>query len=74
MLEWVTQEKRILLTHDTATMPTHAYQRVKDGKALLGVFIINDALPIGQVIEELLTIAEASTIEEWENQVVFLPL
>jgi hypothetical protein len=74
VLEWVAQEGRILLTHDTRTMPNHAYQRVKGGNALPGVFVINDQMPIGQAIEELLTIIGASNAAEWENLVVFLPL
>ena len=36
VLEWAAQERRILLTHDTRTMPNHAYERVKDGKPLPG--------------------------------------
>ncbi len=51
MLEWVAQEGRILLTHDTRTMPNHAYERVKIGKSMLGVFVVNDDMPIGQAIE-----------------------
>jgi Domain of unknown function (DUF5615) len=74
VLAWTAREGRILLTDDVRTMPTHAYQRVKDGELLVGVFIISDQLSVGPIIEELLIIAEASTMDEWENQVVFLPL
>jgi hypothetical protein len=74
VLEWVAKEGRILLTHDTRTMPDHAYERVKQEKPMPGVFIINDQLPIGQVIEELLIIVGASDASEWENLVVFFPL
>lgn len=28
VLEWATQEERIVLTHDVATMTTFAYQRI----------------------------------------------
>lgn len=74
VLEWVAIENRILLTHDARTMPSHAYQRVKDGKPMLGVFIINSQMAIGQAIDELLTIIEASEMREYENLVVYLPL
>jgi predicted nuclease of predicted toxin-antitoxin system len=74
LLEWAAKEGRILLTHDTRTMPNYAYQRLREGKPLAGVFIINDHLPIGQVVNELLAVAGASEPEEWENRVVFLPL
>lgn len=39
-----------------------------------GVFAINDDIPLGQVIEELLTVIGASDAGEWENLVVFFPL
>jgi hypothetical protein len=74
VLEWVAHEGRILLTHDARTMPNHAYERVNIGKPMLGVFVVNDEMPIGQAIEELLTVIGASDTNEWENLVVFFPL
>jgi hypothetical protein len=74
VLEWAAKEGRILLTHDVRTMPNHANERITTGKSLPGVFIVNDQMPIGKAIEELLTVIGASEADEWENLVVFFPL
>ncbi len=39
-----------------------------------GIFILNDKLTIGQNINELIIIAEASFDDEYQNQIVHLPL
>jgi hypothetical protein len=74
VLGWLAKEVRILLTHDVKTMPNYAYQRVKLGLPMFGVIIVRKQMPVGQAIEELLTILGASEASEWENRVVFLPL
>jgi predicted nuclease of predicted toxin-antitoxin system len=74
ILEWAAKEGRILLTHDRATVPDFAYQRVRDGQPLAGVFVIGDRMPVGQAIDELLVLADCSEPPEWINLVLFLPL
>jgi hypothetical protein len=74
VLEWAAQEGRILFTHDASTMTHHAYERVRAGKPMPGVFEVSRDLPIGQVIEDILLLAEASVEGEWEGQVRYLPL
>jgi hypothetical protein len=74
ILEWAAREGRILLTHDLETMTKYAAERIAQGLPLAGVVFIKDSLPIGDVIEDLLTIAQASEASEWENRTQFLPL
>lgn len=74
VLEWAAQAGRILLTHDIKTMPRYAYERVKDGKAMPGVVAIHEDAGIGEVIADFLIIVGASTAQDFENQVVYLPL
>ncbi len=38
VLEWAAQTGRVLLTHDVATITRYAYERVRDGKPMPGVF------------------------------------
>ena len=73
VLEWAAKEERILLTHDTRTMPDFAYARVREHKPLPGVFVVNDQAPTGQVIDDLLIVLSASEADEWENRVIYLP-
>ncbi len=74
VLEWAVQNKRILLTHDVSTMTAHAYERVRDGKSMPGVFEVGRNVPIGTAIEDILLLAECSLEGEWEGQVRYLPL
>ncbi|HZJ04729.1 MAG TPA: DUF5615 family PIN-like protein [Nocardioidaceae bacterium] len=74
VLAWAAEEKRILLTHDVATMSRYAYDRVEEGLPMPGVFEIPTSLPLALGIEELVLIAEVSLDGEWEGQVRYLPL
>src|SRR5207302_7922652 len=74
ILEWAAQSGRVLLTHDVATMTRYAYDRVRDGKPMPGVFEVGRRVPIGVAIDEIVLLAECSLDEEWEGQVRYLPL
>jgi predicted nuclease of predicted toxin-antitoxin system len=74
ILDWAASNGRILLTHDRATMPDFAYERLARGQAMLGVFVINDRMPVRQVIDELLLLNDCSEQDEWKGIVLYLPL
>jgi hypothetical protein len=74
ILTWAAQTERILLTHDAATMPRHARERVGAVLRMPGMILVPDTMPIGQAIEEILLLAQCSREGEWEGQVVYLPL
>ena len=74
VLAWAATEGRILFTHDVSTMTRFAYERIAAGLAMPGVFEVSPLLPVRDVIEEMLLIAEASVEGEWEAQVRYLPL
>jgi hypothetical protein len=74
VLEWAAKEGRVLLTQDVTTITHHAYERVKAGKSMPGVFEVSRAVPIGTAIEDILLLAECSFEGEWEGQVRYLPL
>jgi hypothetical protein len=74
ILEWAAENHRILLTHDRATIPDFAYQRVVDAQPMPGVFVLNDRLPVNRAIEELVMLDECSEQDEWDTRVVYVPL
>ncbi|NUM76821.1 DUF5615 family PIN-like protein [candidate division KSB1 bacterium] len=74
VLEWAAQQSRVLLTHDVTTITHYAYDRIKSCLGMPGVFEVGYALPVGQVINDLLLIAECSLDGEWEGQIHYLPL
>ena len=74
ILEWAARERRIVLTHDTATMTRFAYERLRSGLPMPGIFEVRESLPVGAAIADILLLAGASRDDEWEGQVHYLPL
>ena len=74
ILEWAASENRVLLTHDVETMTDYAYQRVKAGLPMPGVFEISQDAAMGEVIDDILLLLECSLPDEWEGQVRYIPL
>ena len=74
VLEWAAQAGRVLLTHDVTTITSHAYERLRSGQRMPGVFQVTQTLSVAQAFEELLLIVECSLEGEWEGQIRHLPL
>lgn len=74
VLEWAWKEDRLLLTHDVNTMIGFFNERLAAGLPVPGVFEISSDLSIRTVIDELLTIIEYSTQDEWTGKLTFIPL
>jgi hypothetical protein len=74
ILAWATENNRIVLTHDRASMPACAYERTAAAEATPGIFILDDRLPIGLAIQEILLMVACSEQAEWTGCTVYLPL
>ena len=74
VLELAAGQQRVLVSHDSGTMPAHSRAFTNAGKRRAGVFLIAQTLDIGTAIEELLFIWLASEASEWENRLEWLPL
>lgn len=74
ILQWAADEKRILLTHDVATITKYAYQRIREGQYMAGVFEIQSDHPITTIVDEIILIHDFSLEDEWVGQVRYLPL
>lgn len=74
VLEWAAQEGRVLLTHDVETLTFYAYERVRNGQVMPGVFEVSRKIALGQVIDDVLLLVEASNHGEWEGLIRYLPL
>ncbi len=74
ILGWAAEEHRVILTHDVTTMTKHAYECVRAGKPMAGVFEVSCAAPLSIVIDEVILLADCSVEGEWEGQVRYLPL
>lgn len=64
ILDWAATNDRIVLTHDRATMPDFAYERLLREEPMSGLFVVNDRMPIRQAIDELLLLVDCSEQSE----------
>ncbi len=74
VLNWAAINDRIILTHDRATLPDYAYERLAAGEKMPGVFILNDRFPVGDATREILLIIAICEQPVWRDRVVYLPL
>jgi predicted nuclease of predicted toxin-antitoxin system len=74
VLAWAAAEERVLLTHDQGTMTDYAYDRVRTGQPMPGLFVVlKQQSQFGRTIDNILLIDDCSSTEEWADQVIFLP-
>ncbi len=74
VLEYAQRELLLVVSHDVNTMPAAAYRRLARGRSFPGLVMVPQSVPVRCVIDGLLLIWSASELEEWREQVVFLPL
>ncbi|MDZ7956705.1 MAG: DUF5615 family PIN-like protein [Aulosira sp. DedQUE10] len=66
------QNGRVLINHDRKTMPTE-FGAFIVSQTSSGVLILSQNIPISYAIDSLLLVWEASTAEEWVNQIMSIP-
>ena len=66
------QDKRVLVTHDRRTMPTEFGDFITT-QTSEGVLIVSQKLLSSDAIEAIILIWEASTAEEWVDQIMSVP-
>jgi len=74
LLEWAAGEGRVVMTHDFQTMIGYAYDRVKAGLPMPGVFAVQEGCPTRLAIDELLIMILCSDDDEWNDRVVHVPI
>ena len=74
VLEWAAVEGRVLLTQDWDTMVGFAWQRVRAGQPMPGVIVRGKGVSVRQAIDELLIVSACGAADDFNNQVVYLPL
>ena len=74
VLDWAASQGWVVITHDHRTMRPCAEDRLKAGLPMTGLILVRQTAALGEVIDDLVLIAEATTAEEWNGTIVFLPL
>ena len=74
ILDYAAKQGWLVVSHDVNTMPAAAFARLAKGRAMAGLLMVPQTEPIRAIIESLLLVWSASEREEWNGQVVFLPI
>jgi hypothetical protein len=73
VLEFAATQGRILVSHDTSTMPVHFSERMRSGGASPGVLLVRQRASVGQIVDALLLVWSASWDRDWAGQIHYLP-
>jgi hypothetical protein len=74
ILIWCETYNFILVTDNRRSMPVHLQDHLHVGGHIPGIFVLRPELSMGEVIDELLFIWEASLPNEYQDQIRYLPL
>jgi len=74
ILYWCEDNNFILVTNNRKSMPGHLTDHLHSGRHAPGIITLNEAMSIGQTIDDLVLIALASDDSEYQDQIVYLPI
>ena len=74
VLQFAAENHRVVLSRDVSTMTAAAYRRIEQGDSMPGLIVVSHRMAIGQAVDELIFLGKESTPNEWEGQVIYLPL
>ena len=74
ILDWIDKEVFILITSNRNTMPAHLKEHIQTGKHAPGILIVDRTASYGRIINDLLLVWEASSIEEYRDRIEYIPL
>jgi hypothetical protein len=74
ILCWCEENSFILVTNNRKSMPAHLRDHLACGRHVPGIIELNRSLSIGETSDELLLIWGASSPEEYQDLIVYLPL
>ncbi len=74
ILLWCETYNFVLVTNNRSSMPVHLADHIAQNRHVPGILILNPNLSMGEMIDELILIAQASFDDEYQDQILHLPL
>lgn len=74
ILLWCEANNCILVTNNRTSMPVHLAEHIAQNCHVPGIFILNPDMGISETINELILIAECAFEDEYQDQIVYLPI
>jgi hypothetical protein len=74
ILAWIEDNGYILVTENRRTIPRHLSDHLAAGRHVPGVFWLRPGVEIGRIIESLYLVWLVSTVEEYHDRTIYIPL
>jgi hypothetical protein len=74
ILLWCELNRFVLVTNNRDTMPDHLQDHLAVGRHVPGIFTLSASISLGETIEELTLIWGAGELDEYADQINYLPL
>jgi predicted nuclease of predicted toxin-antitoxin system len=74
ILLWCELNNFVLVTNNRRSMPVHLAEHLTQGHHIPGIFVLRPKAEVGVVIEELIFIAIAAEENEFQDQIIHIPL
>jgi hypothetical protein len=74
ILVWIEEHESILVTANRKTMPGHLEKHFRMGRHIPGLFLLRRGHDPSDLIETLYLVWMASSLEEYRDRTLFLPL
>jgi len=74
ILLWIEKHKFTLVTRNRKSMPEHLRDHLASGHHMLGILTLRPQTSLGEIIEDLLLIWELADEDEYQDQIVHVPL
>jgi hypothetical protein len=74
ILLWIEQHEFTLVTRNRKSMPEHLSHHIKSGHHIPGILTLRPKASLGDIIDDLLLIWELSESNEYQDQIIHIPL
>ena len=74
ILDWCEENCFILVTNNRKSMPEHLSDHIVKGQHIPGILELNPSMSVGETVKELILIWGASTVDEYQDLILYLPI
>ncbi|MFN6541258.1 MAG: DUF5615 family PIN-like protein [Nostoc sp. EkiNYC01] len=74
ILIWCEINNFILVTNNRSSMPIHLTEHLAQNRHIPGIFVFRRKVTIGQIINDLILIAQVNESEEYQDRITHIPL
>ncbi len=74
ILQWCEQHRFILVTSNRRSMPIHLVEHLNSNRHIPGIFVLRPKATIGEILDDLILIAEIDELDEFCDRIIHIPL